>query len=365
MLPSKCIHTGEHGCVLLCPAPLLATWLAGWLCLSVFLRPTVGGWVGFTAVVFFFHGISIRSAALIELKNSWGAVGDLIDNQAAASSIFAAKPLPRCIRHPDSDFSTKWDMLQVCALGYVSVMVPLRTCFDLDNNDTSTFGFWLEAIVDAYFVIDIILCFRTAFWAANGELVGDSSSIAIYYMKSWFFIDVLSCLPLGYVEMIMTAGGEVDEAADTARRTLRTKRPSDGEGGSWVGEGTTDNDFNFKTFKTLRLFRLGKLLRIARIKRMLKKYEDQFDANQYLGMLFTLLIIFFMGHILGCFFFLVGTGEIVQCTGDPALEQEVCTTIKGWVYNAAGGPDGTGGWTEEMFKGNPPQVSLGRRYSAS
>ena len=43
-----------------------------------------------------------------------------------------------------------------------------------------------------------------------------------------------------------------------------------------------------RAFKTLRLLRLAKLLRVARIKKMLEKYEDQFDANQYLGLLFTL-----------------------------------------------------------------------------
>lgn len=60
---------------------------------------------------------------------------------------------------------------------------------------------------------------------------------------------------------------------------------------------------------------------------MLKKYEDQFDANQYLGMIFTLIVIVFMGHILGCFFFLVGTGELTQCSTIDG--EEVCVVIKG------------------------------------
>lgn len=87
-------------------------------------------------------------------------------------------------------------------------------------------------------------------------------------------IDVLSCLPLGYIELIMTAGDD----ADATRRLLRGKG---GEGGSLDGaELDSEEQFNFKTFKTLRLFRLGKLLRIARIKcdlRFSRPHEPRHD----------------------------------------------------------------------------------------
>lgn len=82
-----------------------------------------------------------------------------------------------------------------------------------------------------------------------------------------------------------------------------------------------------RAFKTLRLLRLAKLLRITRIKKMLEKYEDQFDANQYLGLAFTLFSIVFMAHMMACFWYMIGKGEQIDGAGG---------LVQGWVYNAEG-----------------------------
>ena len=48
------------------------------------------------------------------------------------------------------------------------------------------------------------------------------------------------------------------------------------------------------------------------IKKILEKYEDQFDAAPYLGIVFTVFAIFFCAHMLACFWFLTGTGSSHQ-----------------------------------------------------
>ena len=45
------------------------------------------------------------------------------------------------------------------------------------------------------FFIDIVLNFHTTYVGSGGEVVSDPKVIRINYLKSWFVIDLLSCLP--------------------------------------------------------------------------------------------------------------------------------------------------------------------------
>jgi energy-converting hydrogenase Eha subunit C len=53
----------------------------------------------------------------------------------------------------------------------------------------------IDSIVDVVFFVDIILNFHTTFVGPSGEVISDSKIIRMNYMKSWFVVDVLSCLP--------------------------------------------------------------------------------------------------------------------------------------------------------------------------
>lgn len=51
------------------------------------------------------------------------------------------------------------------------------------------------SIVDVIFFIDIVLNFHTTFVGPGGEVVSDPKIIRVNYLRSWFIIDLLSCLP--------------------------------------------------------------------------------------------------------------------------------------------------------------------------
>ena len=90
-------------------------------------------------------------------------------------------------------------------LTYVAITIPLRIGFELNDwSDPETFWFWFELCVDIYFWIDIVINFRTAYRVSddpNSELIIDPRLIAKRYMKSWFPIDLISCLPISYIEL--------------------------------------------------------------------------------------------------------------------------------------------------------------------
>ena len=61
-------------------------------------------------------------------------------------------------------------MVQVLALFYVAVLVPLRTGFGIEL-DPGTTGWWIELVVDVYFILDLFLNFVTSFYDNDAVLV--------------------------------------------------------------------------------------------------------------------------------------------------------------------------------------------------
>jgi hypothetical protein len=53
----------------------------------------------------------------------------------------------------------------------------------------------VDSIVDVVFFVDIILNFHTTFVGPSGEVISDPKIIRMNYLRSWFVIDLLSCLP--------------------------------------------------------------------------------------------------------------------------------------------------------------------------
>lgn len=53
----------------------------------------------------------------------------------------------------------------------------------------------VDSIVDVVFFLDIVLNFHTTYVSQTGEVISDPRLIRLNYLKSWFVIDLLSCLP--------------------------------------------------------------------------------------------------------------------------------------------------------------------------
>jgi len=53
----------------------------------------------------------------------------------------------------------------------------------------------VDSIVDVVFFVDILLNFHLTFVGSAGEIVSEPRVIRMNYLKGWFIIDLLSCLP--------------------------------------------------------------------------------------------------------------------------------------------------------------------------
>jgi len=72
---------------------------------------------------------------------------------------------------------------------------------------------YMEYSMDAFFFLDFIVQFRTAYFARrakdNWVLVTDPTSIVIRYLTSWFIIDALSGIPFEFAnDMLATTNGK-------------------------------------------------------------------------------------------------------------------------------------------------------------
>lgn len=203
-------------------------------------------------------------------------VGNIDDVYGHCESDFGQVDMPWYIRDPHSEFSAVWDLTQVVFLIYVSWTVPLRACFGLET-ELFSYVWLLDTVVDVYFLTDLGLNFATAYYDVNGVREGRVGFITKRYLKGWFSIDFVSCIPINYITMAM--------------------------------ESSEDGDSNFRAFKVLRLFRLSKMLRLARIQRILQRYEELEFVQNYAGMGGLLFVIIIMAHILACVWYAIGLDD--------------------------------------------------------
>jgi hypothetical protein len=188
---------------------------------------------------------------------------------------------------PNGLFRRKWDMIQIVLLIYVAFSVPYRTGFS-DGVKLWSGWFWFDLLVDLYFVSDLVVSFKTAFYNGAGELVVDQKEIRQNYFRSWFIVDISPCFPGNYISYAIRCLRQRCKVA-SAFNTLRAQydRYAVEENG----------DRSSRMIKLLRMLRLLKLLRLARLNRLVRRYEEEFASLMTTFKLAKLVIlIIVVGH---------------------------------------------------------------------
>ncbi|XP_013414999.1 potassium voltage-gated channel subfamily H member 1 [Lingula anatina] len=178
----------------------------------------------------------------------------------------APKTPPHIILHYCA-FKATWDWIILILTFYTAVMVPYNVAFRSKTMD----GVGLlvvDSIVDVVFFVDIILNFHTTFVGPGGEIVSDPKIIRMNYLKSWFVIDLLSCLPYD----VFNAFQHVDESISSI----------------------------FSALKVVRLLRLG------RVVRKLDHYLE-YGAAVLVILVFCFVLV---AHWFACLWYSIGMTEV-------------------------------------------------------
>jgi hypothetical protein len=103
-------------------------------------------------------------------------------------------------------------MTTLVLMVWVVLDVPFMFAFDVQE-DLWSWGWHriISAGVDIFFMADVILNFNTGVEVA-GKVCLDRRVIAKEYLKSWFWVDIISAFPLEYVlnDAKVTGGGSED-----------------------------------------------------------------------------------------------------------------------------------------------------------
>ncbi|RHY29590.1 hypothetical protein DYB32_005041 [Aphanomyces invadans] len=171
--------------------------------------------------------------------------------------------------HPQDSFIANWQVAVGTAIIYSTFMVPFRIGFDSDPPDDV---FSLDMIFDIVFGLDILLTFRLAFHNSDRILISDGVTIATSYLKGWFFVDVLSTMPVDTI----------------------------------VGYFTTASSKLLKSTKLLRVFRVArlfKLVRLLKLGKVFKRVRDSIQLSPSTERLLKLIMIMVcFGHWCACIF---------------------------------------------------------------
>jgi potassium voltage-gated channel Eag-related subfamily H protein 7 len=146
------------------------------------------------------------------------------------------------------------------------LMTPFNVAF---VDDSSWLLISIETFTDVVFVIDILMNFRFSYMNDQFELVSNKDKIAFHYLKTWFFIDFLSCFPVNIFFLYYSP----------------------------VASGKSYTSY-FQLLKLLRLFRLVKFIKERN--KIIQLIGDILKIRNGLERLFFFIFLFFIAIHVNC-----------------------------------------------------------------
>ncbi|CAH1364932.1 unnamed protein product [Tenebrio molitor] len=230
------------------------------------------------------------------IKNQLQALFQPTDNKLAMKLFGSKKALMKerirqkaaghWVIHPCSSFRFYWDLCMLLLLVANLIILPVAISFF--NDDLSTRWIAFNCLSDTIFLIDIVVNFRTGIMQQDNaeQVILDPKLIAKHYLRTWFFLDLISSIPLDYIFLIFN---QVSGDYGDSFQILHAGR-------------------------ALRILRLAKLLSLVRLLRLsrLVRYVSQWEEVYFLNMASVFMRIFnlicmmlLIGHWSGCLQFLV------------------------------------------------------------
>jgi len=151
-----------------------------------------------------------------------------------------------------------WDIVMMIALLFTALVTPLEVAF-LEGGTVDGL-FIINRVVDAAFIVDMVLNFRIAYQepqSAGGGWVLNQPFIAAHYRRGWFAVDLASILPFWIVPFVTNDGEEDSGSGDESSSALGLLR----------------------IVRIVRLLRLLKLARVLKQSRLFKRLETQMEVS--------------------------------------------------------------------------------------
>jgi len=177
---------------------------------------------------------------------------------------------------PGSQWHKNWNLAVLLLTIYRVVCVPVSIGFNVEGETLII----LDGLVDFFFLVDIILRFRTLDEAAPLLYFADPMIIALRYLRGWFFFDLLSTLPLDSMLLVSR---------------YRSSK--------YAVRGVS---------KMCRFMRFLKLLRLFKIPDLTSHISTELGPYKYIlqQLLILFAVLLYVGHFFGCFWGLLAFENI-------------------------------------------------------
>jgi len=179
----------------------------------------------------------------------------------------------RKVINPYSDAMGRWDQTIMSVLVWTALVTPFEVSFlEPDYN----WLFFFNRLIDCVFLTDMGFTFFLD--PLNDEKLKENGLpshrlIAQNYLRGWFTIDVVSCIPFDLVTILLEDAGD---------------------------------DFSkLKFLRAMRLLRLVKLLRLLRVSRIFERWEDRIAINfAMLSLVKSSVGTLLCSHWFGCLWYI-------------------------------------------------------------
>ncbi|XP_055882984.1 potassium/sodium hyperpolarization-activated cyclic nucleotide-gated channel 4-like isoform X4 [Biomphalaria glabrata] len=200
--------------------------------------------------------------------------------------------------HPCSNFRFYWDLFMLVLLIANLIILPVAISFF--NDDLSTHWIVFNCISDTVFFLDIVINFRTGIILNDyaDEIILDPKLIARQYIRTWFFLDLLSSVPMDYIFLMWDSEADFNQLFHAGNNKNNN---------NWKQE--TPAYWQGRALRMLRLAKLLSLLRLLRLSRLVR-YVQQWEeflaiAGKFMRIFNHICLMFLLGHWNGCLQFLV------------------------------------------------------------
>lgn len=198
------------------------------------------------------------------------------------------KPLCFVFEH-DHWFARTWMYVMHFLLLYTAFNIPLNVAFDQSG---IAFLARLDQWIDYMFIADVLVNFITGYEDDDNNSEFRLKMIARRYVKSWFWPDVLACLPFDRLSALFL----LDDVASPEAPI-----------GGLSEEEIAKKQQLFRLAKLPRLYRLIRIVRLLRLVKMgnnFKRLFAKFRINQGTSkMINVFLSAVFLIHLVACLWF--------------------------------------------------------------
>ena len=173
---------------------------------------------------------------------------------------------------PTGQFKMGWDFFIAMITFYSAVTVPLQLVFDSFTRGARGRGIInFDLLVAVAFFLDMVASINTAYYCGKTDaFIVTRSKIIEHYLRTWFVIDLFSCLPFDTIVA----------ATENAQ---------------------SDNLTALKLVKIIKILRLIRLIKLSETRRRVKAYIDSLQVNSALvGLISTILVTYTATHFLAC-----------------------------------------------------------------